>query len=55
MTKEEIASEVLSALKAEEILERIEAYLKKPSGNMVSKKELLDIIQKGEEADEYYT
>ena len=54
MTKEEIAAEVLSALKAEEILERIETYLKKP-GNTVSKKELLDIIQKGEEADEYYS
>ena len=54
MKKEDIAAEVLSALKAADILERIERFLAR-SGENVSKEKLLAIIHKEEDADGCYT
>lgn len=52
--REAVVAEVLSAIKAEEVLERLMEYLDK-SSDMIMKQDLMAIIQKGEEADEYYS
>ena len=52
--REEIVAEVLTAIRAEEILERVRAFLEE-SGDTVMKKDLLGIMEKGEEADGFYT
>lgn len=54
MIKEDIAAEVLSALKAADILERVERFLDR-SGETIKKEKLLAVIHKGEEADGCYT
>ena len=54
MTKNEVIQELLAAMKAMDILDRINRYLEK-SGDMINKQELLDIIQSDGDTDEYYT
>ena len=54
MKKNEVIQEVLAAMKAMDILDRINIYLKK-SGDMINKQELLDIMQSDGDTDEYYT
>ena len=54
MKKNEVIQEVLAAMKAMAIQDRINIYLKK-SGDMINKQELLDIMQSDGDADEYYT
>lgn len=54
MKKNEVIQELLAAMKAMDILDRINRYLEK-SGDMINKQELLDIIQSDGDTDEYYT
>ena len=52
--REELVIEVLSAIKAEDVLERIRHYLD-TCDEMVRKEDLMAIMQEGEEADEFYS
>ena len=54
MKKNEVIQELLAAMKAMDILDRINRYLEK-SGDIIDKQELLDIIQSDGDTDEYFT
>lgn len=54
MKKDDVIKEVLTALKALEILTRLKIYLGK-AGETVSKQDILNIINADGDGDEYYT
>ncbi len=54
MKKDDVIKEVLTALKAFEILTRLKIYLGK-AGETVSKQDILNIINADGDGDEYYT
>ena len=54
MKKDDVVKEVLSAMKAQEILDSIRVFLNK-SGETVKKQDIMELIEKGAEADGYYT
>ena len=54
MKRNEIIQEILASLKAQEILDNINAFLK-TSGDTIGKQDLLNIIHAVGDTNEYYT
>lgn len=54
MKRNEIIQEILASMKAQEILDNINAFLK-TSGDTIGKQDLLNIIHAVGDTNEYYT
>ena len=54
MKRNEIIQEILASVKAQEILDNINAFLK-TSGDTIGKQDLLNIIHAVGDTNEYYT
>ena len=54
MKRNEIIQEILASMKAQEILDNINAFLK-TSGDTIGKQDLLNIIHAAGDTNEYYT